>query len=164
MEPVDPSGQPTSSTNTPVESSSRRNCCSTSSAAAWSRCPRMIDPEASESSASEKSQCPSIGRSRAHAVPRDRATPGSCAGSHCRARRRRRWKLVADDSSSDRAPRVAGDLARSKPRDVASGDAVDYCNFEERVAHATSKVEQDVHRIALSGLNVAKASAMLAQA
>jgi hypothetical protein len=36
----------------------------------------------------------------------------------------------------------------------ASGDAVDYGLFEERVARATAKVEQDVHRIALSGLDV----------
>jgi hypothetical protein len=36
----------------------------------------------------------------------------------------------------------------------ASGDAVDYGEFEERVAHVTAKVEQDVHSIALSGLDV----------
>jgi hypothetical protein len=36
----------------------------------------------------------------------------------------------------------------------ASGEAVDYSEFEERVAHATAKVEQEVHRIALSGLDV----------
>lgn len=35
----------------------------------------------------------------------------------------------------------------------ASGDAVDYGAFEERVAQATAKVEQDVHRIELSGLD-----------
>ena len=32
--------------------------------------------------------------------------------------------------------------------------AVDYSECEERVAHATSKVEQEVHGIALSGLDV----------
>jgi hypothetical protein len=36
----------------------------------------------------------------------------------------------------------------------ASGEAVDYGAFEERVARATAKVEQDVHQVALSGLNV----------
>jgi hypothetical protein len=36
----------------------------------------------------------------------------------------------------------------------ASGDAVDYGEFEVRVAHATAKIEQEVHRIALSGLDV----------
>ncbi len=36
----------------------------------------------------------------------------------------------------------------------ASGDAVDYGEFEERVARITAKVEQDVHKIALSGLDV----------
>ena len=35
----------------------------------------------------------------------------------------------------------------------ANGDAVDYA-FEERVAHATARVEQDVHWVALSGLDV----------
>jgi hypothetical protein len=35
-----------------------------------------------------------------------------------------------------------------------SGDAVDYGEFEQRVAHANALVEQDVHRIALSGLDV----------
>jgi hypothetical protein len=35
-----------------------------------------------------------------------------------------------------------------------SGDAVDYADFEERVAHATASVEQAVHHIALSGLDV----------
>ncbi|HTU57814.1 MAG TPA: hypothetical protein VMF89_05260, partial [Polyangiales bacterium] len=36
----------------------------------------------------------------------------------------------------------------------AIGDAEDYGKCDERVAHATAKVEQDVHRIALSGLDV----------
>lgn len=36
----------------------------------------------------------------------------------------------------------------------AGGDAVDYGAFEERVARATAKVEQNVHHIALSGLDV----------
>jgi hypothetical protein len=36
----------------------------------------------------------------------------------------------------------------------ASGDAVDYAEFEECVAHATAKIEQDVHQVALSGLDV----------
>jgi hypothetical protein len=36
----------------------------------------------------------------------------------------------------------------------SSGHAVDYSEFEERVARATAKVEQDVHRIALSRLDV----------
>lgn len=36
----------------------------------------------------------------------------------------------------------------------ASGDAVDYSEFEERVAHATAKIEQDVHPVALSRLDV----------
>ena len=36
----------------------------------------------------------------------------------------------------------------------ANGQAVDYGEFEERVAHATAKVEQGVHQIALSSLDV----------
>jgi hypothetical protein len=36
----------------------------------------------------------------------------------------------------------------------ASGDAVDYGAFEVRVARATAEVEQHVHQIALSGLDV----------
>jgi hypothetical protein len=36
----------------------------------------------------------------------------------------------------------------------ASGDAVDYGAFEERIARATAKVDQDVHRMALSGLDI----------
>jgi hypothetical protein len=36
----------------------------------------------------------------------------------------------------------------------ANGDAVDYAEFEERVAHATAKIEQDVHQVALSGLDL----------
>jgi len=36
----------------------------------------------------------------------------------------------------------------------AGGDAVDYAEFEERVAHATARIEQDVHQVALSGLDV----------
>lgn len=39
-------------------------------------------------------------------------------------------------------------------QDRASGDAVDYGELEERVARASANVEHDVHRIALSGLDV----------
>jgi hypothetical protein len=39
-------------------------------------------------------------------------------------------------------------------RAAASGAAVDYGEFEERVARATAKAEQHVHQIALSGLDV----------
>ncbi len=39
-------------------------------------------------------------------------------------------------------------------RGRANGDAVDYSGFEERVAHATAEVDQTVHQIALSGLDV----------
>ena len=35
-----------------------------------------------------------------------------------------------------------------------SGDSVDCGAFEERVAHAAAEVEQGVHRVALSGLDV----------
>jgi hypothetical protein len=36
----------------------------------------------------------------------------------------------------------------------ANGDSVDYGAFEERVARATAEVDQSVHQIALSGLDV----------
>lgn len=39
-------------------------------------------------------------------------------------------------------------------RGRASGDSVDYGEFEERVARATAEVDQSVHQIALSGLDV----------
>jgi hypothetical protein len=39
-------------------------------------------------------------------------------------------------------------------RGCANGDSVDYRAFEERVARATAEVDQSVHQIALSGLDV----------
>jgi hypothetical protein len=39
-------------------------------------------------------------------------------------------------------------------RGCADGDSVDYRAFEERVARATAEVDQSVHQIALSGLDV----------
>jgi hypothetical protein len=36
----------------------------------------------------------------------------------------------------------------------ATGESVDYGQFEERVSRATASVEQPVHQVALSGLDV----------